>query len=81
MQVAEGANARKTVDKLAGPGGPLVLRLIDIPWCGREPASAGAALMSVTWTTRNSARARSASSAAGCSAVLVEGVPLCGTKT
>src|SRR5271166_2428059 len=36
MQVAERANARETVDKLAGPGGPFVLRLIDITWCGER---------------------------------------------
>ena len=36
MQVAERANASKAADKLAGPGGPFVLRLIDITWCGER---------------------------------------------
>ena len=36
VQVAERANACETSNKLVGPGGPLVLWLIDITWCGER---------------------------------------------
>ncbi len=36
MQVAERAAACEAVDKLAGPGGPFMLRLVDITWRGER---------------------------------------------
>ena len=36
VQVAERAKACETVDKLAGPGGPFVLWLVHITWCGER---------------------------------------------
>ncbi len=36
VQVAERANACESLDKLTAPGGPFVLRLIDITWRGER---------------------------------------------
>ena len=36
MQVAERASACETLDKLAAPGGPFVLWLIDVTWGGER---------------------------------------------
>src|SRR5271157_1951707 len=36
VQVAERASAGETLDKLAAPGGPFVLGVIDITWCGER---------------------------------------------
>ena len=47
VQMAERASACETVDKLAAPGGPFVLWLIDITWRGER-----------TWLGRSSPSAR-----------------------